>query len=443
MSSLGRAESHVLANLDKVLRHPAPADGAAVGRPFARESLRASAAAANSSTGHTAALLGDPPPGRAVRIMVTLPSEAASDYGLVHQLVASGMDIARINCAHDEADDWEAMADARPPRRQGSRPAGPDTDGSRRGRSCAPARSPPGPAVLKLRPERDDLRPCRSHRPGSGCARVGSRRAGGGRGRPDRRRRGLARASRVGDTLSTVDARGAAAQPAGRRTASRRRPGRMRQTVYLRRETRLERCSAGQEPEARLPWRTCRARQGACILHRGDRLRVTREEQLADPAHRDAGASRRHADDRLHAARGLRAGARGRADLVRRRTHRRRDPRASTPRARWRSRSRMPATAARSWPADKGINLPDSQLDLPALTDEGHRGPGGRRASTPTWSACRSCSAPSDVRRAAAAPAGTRRRTARHRSQDRDAPRLREPARAAARGDGEHRRPGS
>ena len=41
--------------------------------------------------------------------MVTLPSDAATDYELVRGLVARGMDVARINCAHDDDDAWAAM----------------------------------------------------------------------------------------------------------------------------------------------------------------------------------------------------------------------------------------------------------------------------------------------------------------------------------------------
>ena len=59
---------------------------------------------------HTEALFGPAPPSRAVRIMVTLPSEAASDFGLARKLIAAGMDIARINCAHDGPEAWSAMA---------------------------------------------------------------------------------------------------------------------------------------------------------------------------------------------------------------------------------------------------------------------------------------------------------------------------------------------
>jgi pyruvate kinase len=46
----------------------------------------------------------------ATAIMVTMPSEAATDPDLVDRLVAAGMDCARINCAHDEPSDWIAMA---------------------------------------------------------------------------------------------------------------------------------------------------------------------------------------------------------------------------------------------------------------------------------------------------------------------------------------------
>jgi pyruvate kinase len=48
--------------------------------------------------------------GGTTRIMVTLPSEAAHDQELVAAAVAAGMDIARINCAHDDPEAWAAMA---------------------------------------------------------------------------------------------------------------------------------------------------------------------------------------------------------------------------------------------------------------------------------------------------------------------------------------------
>ena len=56
------------------------------------------------------AALGPLRPEGATRIMVTLPSEAATDLSLVAECVAAGMDIARIIGAHDDTATWEAMA---------------------------------------------------------------------------------------------------------------------------------------------------------------------------------------------------------------------------------------------------------------------------------------------------------------------------------------------
>lgn len=58
---------------------------------------------------HTEALFGKPRSARPVRIMVTLPSEAAHDGELINALIKEGMDCARINCAHDDPDSWRAM----------------------------------------------------------------------------------------------------------------------------------------------------------------------------------------------------------------------------------------------------------------------------------------------------------------------------------------------
>jgi len=58
---------------------------------------------------HAKDLFGYRSKGRRVRIMVTLPTEAAYDYQLVHDLVALGMNSARINCAHDTPEVWSLM----------------------------------------------------------------------------------------------------------------------------------------------------------------------------------------------------------------------------------------------------------------------------------------------------------------------------------------------
>ena len=41
--------------------------------------------------------------------MVTVPSEAATDYELVRDLFAGGMNCMRINCAHDNQEAWSGM----------------------------------------------------------------------------------------------------------------------------------------------------------------------------------------------------------------------------------------------------------------------------------------------------------------------------------------------
>lgn len=108
LSSLGRSEGHVMAALDALLATlaaiagaPAPAYPAARQRDLGRTALQAA----------QAQLFGTVPDGPYTRIMVTLPSEAAADPTLARQLVAAGMSCARINCAHDDAAAWQAMAE--------------------------------------------------------------------------------------------------------------------------------------------------------------------------------------------------------------------------------------------------------------------------------------------------------------------------------------------
>ncbi len=109
LSSLGRSESHVLATIDAVIRAVSrllgksksslPKEEAAVDFVFGEQLL----------SKHTECLLGKAAQGRGVRIMVTMPSEAAYDYSLVHNLLQQGMECMRINCAHDDATAWLRM----------------------------------------------------------------------------------------------------------------------------------------------------------------------------------------------------------------------------------------------------------------------------------------------------------------------------------------------
>ncbi len=111
ISSLGRSESHVLSSLDKVLRLLHKIVNRPYGEPSGFEDALSLDEGAQILAGRTEALLDPEPEHRKVRIMVTLPAEAADDYGLVHDLIAGGMDCARINCAHDGPDVWERMVE--------------------------------------------------------------------------------------------------------------------------------------------------------------------------------------------------------------------------------------------------------------------------------------------------------------------------------------------
>ncbi|MFT2007532.1 pyruvate kinase [Pontibacter sp. 13R65] len=106
LSSLGRAEGHVLASLQAVhsllcyLLHCEQHDWKPpVSFREDQEIL----------TQHTQSLLGPKPVDRHTRIMVTFSSEFASNQKLVGRLLKAGMDCARINCAHDNAATWAKM----------------------------------------------------------------------------------------------------------------------------------------------------------------------------------------------------------------------------------------------------------------------------------------------------------------------------------------------
>jgi pyruvate kinase len=58
---------------------------------------------------HAHELMGQAGNARATRIMVTAPSEAATDATLIDGMLHAGMDILRINCAHDGPEDWLSM----------------------------------------------------------------------------------------------------------------------------------------------------------------------------------------------------------------------------------------------------------------------------------------------------------------------------------------------
>ena len=108
LSSLGRAEGAALASVNAVihaleaLTGATPADASPQPPVSIDEAFR-------RLREHTDGLLGPAAPGHAGRVMVTMPTEAAHDPALIRDLLDAGMSIMRINTAHDDADAWRAM----------------------------------------------------------------------------------------------------------------------------------------------------------------------------------------------------------------------------------------------------------------------------------------------------------------------------------------------
>ena len=363
ISSLGRAESHVLANLDKalgILHRLAGLDWSG----HSHEEPTGINSSKSLLDRHTQALLGVPPAGRRVRIMVTLPSEAATDYGLIKKLVAAGMDVARINCAHDGPVQWRAMSALV---RRAARAA----DRSVRilmdlgGPKLRTALLPPGPAVLKLRPKRDDLG--RVIEP----ARIGLRADAAAPPVEGSTAQATADAGwlaglRVRDVIRLTDARGAKRKLIVERREAHGALLKCDSTVYLVPKTELCRPRRGHGAA------TCRLaglphRRGSLLLNRGDVLRLTRSEDVSAPGARRRAGRRSHVIGCTLPAvfAQVRKGERiwfddGRIGGV---------VRSST--ADW---MEVEITDAREGGEklveDKGINLPDSDLKLPALTEQ-------------------------------------------------------------------------
>ncbi len=151
VSSLGRMEAGVLGHLDLVLS--------------ALKSLAGLTPAAHQVQGLTPAdgrkildrnaerLLGPPHPERLTRIMVTMPSEAASDAVLVEDMLNAGMDLVRINCAHDTPEDWAAMVEHVKAAHSATGPA-PRISFDLAGPKLRTGPLEPGPQILKTRPRR-------------------------------------------------------------------------------------------------------------------------------------------------------------------------------------------------------------------------------------------------------------------------------------------------
>ena len=152
LSSLGRAETNVLASVRAVrnvlcrLEFGTDCDLEAECGHFDESHKRLRT--------HIEDALGPGSEGRDTRIMVTLPFEAATEPDLVAAMMRAGMNIARINCAHDDEAVWQQTID-------NLRRATSDTELSCRiamdlaGPKLRTGDLRPGPGVVRLRPKRD------------------------------------------------------------------------------------------------------------------------------------------------------------------------------------------------------------------------------------------------------------------------------------------------
>ncbi|MCR9254442.1 MAG: pyruvate kinase, partial [bacterium] len=107
-------------------------------------------------TNHTKELLGYRSKNRRVRIMVTQPTDAANNPQMVHEMVKSGMNCARINCAHDDPETWKKIINnVKAASRSQGRKIKISMDLA--GPKIRTGAITPGPKVRKFRPERDDI----------------------------------------------------------------------------------------------------------------------------------------------------------------------------------------------------------------------------------------------------------------------------------------------
>ena len=154
LSSLGRAERNVLGSLRVVSTALASLRGEAVS--FVAEAQDGLALNNAVARQHKEALLGACPPGRDVSIMVTMPTEAGDHKELVAEMLAAGMNVARINCARDDEATWQRIVD-------NLREASEDSNTECRinmdlgGPKLRTGPLEPGPKVLHIKPRRGPM----------------------------------------------------------------------------------------------------------------------------------------------------------------------------------------------------------------------------------------------------------------------------------------------
>lgn len=287
LSSLGRSESHVMATIEAVLHTLSRlADSSA--EPSEDVSTFDFKSARRLLEGHTERLLGPAPNGRNVYVMVTMPSDAAEDYALVRGLLDNGMNCMRINCAHDDPEKWARMAEnLRRAREEIQKPCRIIMDLPGPKLRTGPLR--PGPCVLKYRPQRDAYG--RVTKPAKLLLRSGDA--------PEPENRSAYDAVlnvsgkwldklRPGDTVRFIDARGAKrSMRITERTDEGLRADAVR-TAYITPETLLRLRHENDLSDSRTVVGGIRPRENFISLSPGDVLMLTGSSEPGSPAERDA-----------------------------------------------------------------------------------------------------------------------------------------------------------
>jgi pyruvate kinase len=156
LSSLGRTEAHVMETVESVLTILGNLTGEQMRAPNSREPAVGISEGTQLLESNTDNLLGPCPTDRRVRIMVTMPPEAATDYPLVRDLLVKGMNCMRINCAHDDEKAWSGMiGNLRKAREETKKDCRILMDLA--GPKLRTGPIEPGLAVIKCRPRRDEL----------------------------------------------------------------------------------------------------------------------------------------------------------------------------------------------------------------------------------------------------------------------------------------------
>ncbi len=110
LDPLADAEWDVLHRVDTVLRRLGEMSGSYPGDPGPEESA-AEEDGRKVLRLRTNVLFRPAQRGRDVRIMITLPAEAANEPDIIHDLANGGADCFRINCARDDRDTWKRLVE--------------------------------------------------------------------------------------------------------------------------------------------------------------------------------------------------------------------------------------------------------------------------------------------------------------------------------------------